>query len=94
MGEEKLTCKVCGSKNYYIKQNNMHSSAYCKDCNNYIKHIRTQPAMLYVGKYAQIPIDKINDLDYLIWAYNKMNKLSAFTKEAINNRIKTLKSCS
>lgn len=32
-----ITCKNCGSNEFYIKKDGIHTGLYCKNCNSWIK---------------------------------------------------------
>ncbi len=63
--------------------------AYCNGCNSFIKNIPYDQPKLYVGKYKGIPIDAIEDLDYLKWA-NENLRLSSYVGTAVKSRISQL----
>lgn len=87
---ETLYCGHCDKQvGYYTELKSNQNTAWCNECNGFIKNIPYSKPALYVGKYKGKPIDELEDLNYLQWAEKNM-KLNARTKEAIQSRIAQL----
>lgn len=87
---EILFCGHCNKEvGYYTELKSNQNVARCNECDGYIKNIPYNKPALYVGKYKGKPIEEIDDLKYLHWAFREM-KLNQRTKDAINERIKQL----
>ena len=79
--ETTLFCGHCNKQvGYYTELKSNQNTAWCNECNGFIKNIPYQKPALYVGKYKGKPIEEIDDLKYLQWAFREMN---------VNERIKT-----
>lgn len=85
-----IVCNKCGLVNDYhtIKKAN-NQVAYCNGCGSYIKNIPHDVPKLYVGKYKGIPINQIEDLQYLKWAESTL-RLTSSVKAAVLSRISNL----
>ncbi len=100
-----VVCKKCGLVNDYRiiekpffskpviegEQAKFHKTAYCNGCDSYITHLsQNKPQMFYFGKYRNVPVDEVTDVNYLNWALGNIPKLSQKMKDAIGNRINQL----
>ena len=85
-----IKCQKCGSEEYYTELKANNNVARCSKCDTFIKNIPYEKPKLYVGKYKGIPIDEINDLGYLKWANEKMDKLSKSVRDGIQKAIDKL----
>lgn len=86
-----IICQHCGAKDDYTatqKSNNL--VATCNNCNRFIKNIPTDKPKLFFGKYKNVPIEEIDDLNYLKWAKENLTQISNRSKNAINERIYNL----
>lgn len=87
---ETLFCGHCNKQvGYYTELKSNQNTAWCNECNGFIKNIPYEKPMLYVGKYARKPIESLEDISYLKWAEKNM-KLNQRTKDAIKQRISQL----
>jgi uncharacterized protein (DUF3820 family) len=73
-----ITCQKCGLVNdYRISHSGQHQTAYCNNCNAYIKHLpQNQPAKLHFGKYKGRVISSMqskDELSYLTWLLSLEN---------------------
>ena len=71
-----FTCKSCGaiSQNATMRQTGIHTTAYCIECNSYIKHMpkrKSDDFVLYFGKYRGRNIKSMlgakDEREYLVW---------------------------
>ena len=85
-----IKCLKCGAENkYHVIEKANNKVAYCDNCDSYIKNIPHDVPKLYVGKYKGIPIDEIEDLNYLSWALETL-RLTSTVKMAVMSRISHL----
>jgi len=85
-----IVCNKCGLVNdYRTIQKSNNKVAYCNGCDSYIKNIPHDVPKLYVGKYKGIPIDTIEDLNYLQWALKTLT-LTNSVRMAVSSRISHL----
>lgn len=88
-----VICNKCGSiDDYTTEQKANNLVATCNGCDSFIKNIPHDKPKFYFGKYKDIPIADISDLQYLVWARDNMNKINNRTRNAINDRINDLNS--
>ncbi len=84
---ETLFCNHCKKQVEFfteLKANN--NVARCAECDSFIKNIPYQEPQFYIGKYKNIPVKQIDDMNYLKWALKEM-RLNKSMKEAIQERI-------
>lgn len=67
-----IICPKCKSvDDYYIEKRTIHTTAYCNQCDSYIKNLpQGKPAQLFFGKYKDRLIQDMNSKDeisYLNW---------------------------
>jgi len=87
---EDVKCNKCGLINdYRVEEKANNKVAYCNGCDAYIKNLPYDVPKLYVGRYKGIPIDTIEDLDYLKWAVGTL-RLTSSVKMAVMSRISSL----
>jgi predicted amidophosphoribosyltransferase len=84
---EELICPKCGpTTEYYTELKSNQNVARCLKCDSFIKNIPYKKPMLYIGKYANVPIEEIEDVGYLKWALKTLT-LSSGIKTAIQKQI-------
>ncbi len=84
---EELICPKCGpTTDYYTELKSNQNVARCIKCDSFIKNIPYKKPMLYIGKYANVPIEEIEDISYLRWALGTL-KISAGIRKAIEQQI-------
>lgn len=87
---EDVKCSKCQSvNNYRTEEKSTNKVAYCNNCGAYIKNLPYDVPKLYVGRYKGIPIDTIEDLDYLKWALGTL-RLTSSVRMAVSSRISHL----
>lgn len=85
-----VKCQNCNLEDdYRLVEHATNKSAYCNGCGKYIKNIPYDVPKLYVGKYKGVPIDTIEDLQYLKWAIDTL-KVTTSVKTSIYSRISHL----
>jgi uncharacterized protein (DUF3820 family) len=83
-----VTCPKCGSSNYRVEQRNIHQTAFCNDCDSYIKNLpQGKPTTLFFGKYNGRTLDSMIDAEeirYLKWLATKPDLKPNSLKTAID----------
>ena len=46
----KIICNKCNSEKNLIKENGIHYSAYCENCNSFIKHLKKNDYNITIQK--------------------------------------------
>lgn len=88
---EKLLCPKCMIDVEPVTElKSNQNTARCPKCNTFIKNIPYEKPKFYIGKYKNKHIDEVDDLGYLKWALDNMNRLNTRTKDAIKGRISQL----
>lgn len=88
-----LTCKKCGLIDKpEIRVGNIHTTAYCTGCHNYIKHLppdNRSDFELYFGKYKgrniKSMLESKEERDYLLWLHDKATTVKQWQKILIRN---------
>ena len=88
-----LTCKKCGLIGKpEIRVGDVHTTAYCTCCGNYIKHLPPDNKTdfeLYFGKHKGRTIKSMlqskEDRDYLLWLHDKATTIKEWQKKVIAN---------
>lgn len=86
-----ITCYKCGLIDEpEIRINNMHKTAYCKGCGQYIKHLPPDNKTdfeLYFGKYkgrtVKSMLESKEERDYLLWLHDKATTIKQWQKVII-----------
>lgn len=83
----KVTCPKCGSSNYRVEPRNIHQTAFCNDCDAYIKNLpQGKPITLFFGKFNGRTISSMiepEEIRYLQWLADKADLKPNSLKEAI-----------
>ncbi len=85
-----IICKCCNKSDFRLENSGPHMKAICNITNKYIKFVSYAEPAFYFGKYKDIPISKITDLNWLEWAYNELI-MNDKTAQAVIDRIDELK---
>ncbi len=83
---DKITCKKCGSTDYFVKEKSGQHCCYCLKCGAYIKNKPYQPAQFYVGKYKGRTVESMKTKDellYLEWWLENAAKAGGSMREAV-----------
>ena len=86
---EDLKCPKCGAENqFYTEMKANNNVARCSLCDAFIKNIPqgVEPTFFF-GKYKGQKVAEIEDMGYLRWALEKLEKLSPQMRTAIEQRI-------
>ena len=87
MENQKVTCPKCGSSDYRVEQRNIHTTAFCNQCDAYIKNLpQGKPITLFFGKFNGRTISSMIETDevsYLKWLVTKPDLKPNSLKEAI-----------
>ena len=89
-----IKCK-CGSTDYRIEKKSIHQTAYCNDCNAYIKHVQKAVEIEFqctfpIGKYKNTYIHECNDVEYLEWFVDKVETVSEKIMFNVKSRLTDL----
>lgn len=93
-----LFCKKCSKDVTFIIEKKVNNNvAYCTVCGCYIKNvpnhfleIKTENHIFPFGKYKGVKISECLDKDYLLWAFNNLDKMSDSFLDAIFDRLTEL----
>jgi len=70
-----VICPKCSSSNYRVEQRGIHKTAFCQECDAYIKNLpQGVPTTLFFGKYKGRTIESMMEKDevgYLVWLLTK-----------------------
>lgn len=90
----KLVCNQCGHNGIpATRKNNFHISAYCMECDVFIKHLPQQKLdndfVLYFGKYKGRNVRSLvgsttEEFQYLQWLKNNGTNLKEFQRQILN----------
>lgn len=83
-----IICNKCGSVNdYRVNVTDLHHTAYCNGCDNYIKHLPKpdKEHVIYFGKYKGTALKDFTSKDHVSWLQwaIKSVDLKPVLKEAI-----------
>lgn len=89
---EKLTCPKCGLLDKPdLVPTKIHLGAHCKFCGAWIKWVpQGKKLIFYFGRYKDLPIEEVMDIQYLKWAKENIKKQKADWYLAVQNRISEL----
>lgn len=88
---EQIVCQHCGSVDDFkteLKSNQL--TAYCNACGTFIKNLPQGKPKFYIGKYKGCFVHEVDDLKYLQWFSDNIEKKSAALRGALADRISEL----
>lgn len=84
---ETLFCKTCGTeKEYHTEMKSGQLTAWCNDCNSYLKNVAYDEPRFYIGKYKGKTVAEVYDFEYLKWFVINI-KGNKRLKEAIKEKL-------
>lgn len=91
MEKIQVTCPKCGSSDYRIEPRGIHKTAFCNDCDSYIKNLpQGVPTTLFFGKYNGRTIESMvhpEEVRYLQWLVAKPDLKPNSLKLAIEKHL-------
>lgn len=87
----KVNCPKCGSSDYRIEPRGIHKTAYCNQCDAYIKNLpQGVPTTLFFGKYNGRTIASMiseEEIGYLKWLVTKPDLKPNSLKSSIEQHL-------